>query len=205
MLNITRKHSGKMKGMVSINTHVHENPFCMRRVNQNVICSQCYAKGIIDQYHTCDFKVWRENGQLLKSSLLKSVPKLNSLAVRFHSFGELFNVTHLRNFIKVAEANPLTRFALWSKRSNLIRKCKDEFPDNLVRVYSTPEINGEPVIPEGFNKVFTVYSAEYALANSVDINCGDKDCIDCLICYGFDTPSVVNEVLKKEQHLMRRG
>jgi hypothetical protein len=206
-LTITRKHTGKMAGMTSLNTHVLNNPFCQRQVKANIICSQCYAKAIVHQYSDCDFKSWIDNGKLLSERLLKysEIPNFrNKEVMRFHSFGELFNEIHLRNFIRIARNNSGIMFALWSKRADLIRDCKEPVPFNMILVYSTPRINGKARLPKGYHKVFTVFNAKYAMKNSIDINCSAK-CIDCLLCYSRETTDTINEVLKSEAHFYGEG
>lgn len=66
--------------------------------------------------------------------------------VRFHSFGELLNMIHLNNFVRIAKALPKTTFALWSKRIDLIKKLKDK-PKNLILIYSTPRLDDSTLIP----------------------------------------------------------
>ena len=202
-LTVTRVHTGKMEGMKSLNTHTINNPFCQRKVKSNVICAHCYVGEVVARHPENDFHTWINNGIILSTRLLEDneVPKFrNKEIMRFHSFGELFNEIHLRNFIAIACKNPQIIFTLWSKRANIVKKCKNDISDNLVMIYSTPTINGVPKIPAGFHKVFTVFTAKHAMKNGVDINCQGK-CIECRICYNRSTTRLVNEVLKSEAHL----
>lgn len=208
-LTITRhkgKDGGKMRNMRSLNTSVLLNPFCQRETAKNIICSECYAKGIIHQYNKCKFKSWALNTKLLSENVLdyKELPAIRAGELfRLHSMGELMNLTHYENFLRIAEKNPKIKFALWSKRADIIRKVST-VPENIILIYSTPKINGVPRIPAKFHKVFTVYNASYALKKRVDVNC-DAECLTCRLCYDRETTGTINEVLKSEAHLYRRG
>ena len=207
-LTITRhsaNEGGKMRNMRSINTSVTSNPFCQRKVSKDIICSECYAKAIVHQYNKCKFISWENNTKILSEKLMdmSELPTIRKGAIfRFHSFGELINMTHLRNFFRISNKNPNVTFALWSKRKDIIKKAVD-VPENLILIYSTPKINGEPVLPEGYHKVFTVFTAKYAMDNGIHINCS-ADCLDCRQCYYRVTTETINEVLKSEAHLYHK-
>jgi hypothetical protein len=65
----------------------------------------------------------------------------------------------------------------------------------MVLIYSDPIINGNNELPEGFDKVFTVYTKQYVKENNIDINCGGKKCKDCLLCYVGDE-KLIRELMR---------
>jgi hypothetical protein len=46
------------------------------------------------------------------------------------------------------------------------------------------------------DKVFTVYDPAYIEAESIEINCGARNCFDCGLCYEKNGVEVINEKLK---------
>jgi len=46
------------------------------------------------------------------------------------------------------------------------------------------------------DKIFNVVTPEYAANNPININCGKKNCRECLNCYKKDSPTIINEILK---------
>jgi hypothetical protein len=204
------KHTNKMEGMVSINTSTVKNPFCIKAAKTDTVCKICYARKLEAFYGHGNGYIgsYKDNGELLSKGLLSNedvaavIKKLSKFKmVRFHAFGELINVVHLYNYLKIVEAAPDKTFALWSKRVDLMRKLDSKLkPKNLITIYSTPRIDViKPVIPKGFDKVFTVYSRKFAKDNDIDINCGAKKCFTCKRCYSFDGPTYINELIKKEK------
>ena len=70
-------------------------------------------------------------------------------------------------------------------------------PDNLIIIRSSMFIN--KAVKPGYwfvDKTFTVYDKEYIKANQVDINCGARDCINCLKCYTHNDKREIREKLK---------
>lgn len=199
-------HSGKMAGIASISTSCASNPFCeRRRMNGDSVCGHCYAFT-----YTKMRKALRErladNSNILSARLLtdRELPVINDEVFRFESFGDLYNVTHLMNYLRICEKNPNTRFALYTKNIWLLDEVFNKNgvakPINLSLVVSSPRLN-KPIKlnREKFwfvDHVFTVYSKDYIASGEVNINCGAKSCIGCQICYRTDAEYTVNEKLK---------
>lgn len=183
------KMTGKMEGIPSLNTNPLSNKYCNKQSKTKTICSRCYSRRILNTYrHTC-IPPYQINSELLSKGMLKKIPKYNIAFFRFHSHGELINKIHYKNFCRIAEHNPQTMFVLWTKRINLTRNSAK--PNNLILIYSTPQINCEnPILPKGFDKVFSVYTS-----HSNNINCHGK-CIECLKCYTKNNIIFINEVEK---------
>ena len=202
MLHITEHQPPtKMEGVTSINTSTLANEFCQGRAEiKNSVCSKCYAGRTEKMRHTMQAK-FEGNGDILSSVLIDDgyLYKLeNRRFLRFHSFGEIINETHLSNFFQIAEDNPHVLCTLYTKRfplvtNELMRRSK---PDNLILIASSLFLNRPVALPEGFDKVFTVYTADYIKKHEdLVINC-NKKCINCRLCYTKNSIININEKAK---------
>lgn len=192
--------TGKMQGIVSINSSTLANPFCKKMsANPTFICSKCYAnrfESIYPALRRCLIK----NSELLSTAILadEDIPTIFQDVCRIHSYGELINEVHYRNLCKIAEHNPHCLFVLWTKRLNLIDIRR---PSNLRVIYSNPRID-EPIdtTPFGADGVFNVISANYALEHSITPNCRGS-CRMCMQCYNRERmPGIIVEVEKNDQN-----
>lgn len=199
-------HQGKMKGINSIGTSCVDNPFCIkRRENGDSVCSHCYAATYMKMRKSLKDHL-AENAKVLTTRLLKEneIPVTNAQIFRFESFGDLYNVTHLVNYVLICERNPFTKFALWTKNTwildELFNKNGIKKPDNLSIVVSSPMLNKQMELDRKkfwfVDHVFTVYDKDYIEANNVNVNCGARSCLGCQLCYHKDTEFYVNEKLK---------
>ena len=196
-LHIT-KGSGKMDGMVSINTYATSNPFCQKMAKTNSVCGKCYAQRYEGIRKSLE-KPFEANAEVLKSP--DYIPEeIYHRIVRLHSFGELHNVTHFRNFVKLAFVNPETTFTLWTKRKNIVQayiKKGGIIPSNLIMIFSNSSLIKQVTkVPKGFDKVFNVVSKATAQAQNITINCGAKSCLGCMTCYTDNDTEILYESLK---------
>jgi hypothetical protein len=204
---ITTDMTGKMEGMNSLNTSPEVNPFCQRmRDTVDTICTSCYTRSSENRWKHCH-TMWANNYKVLTENLLKDaeIPYLNFAIFRFQAHGDLGNRTHYKNLIRIAEANPQTTFALWTKRLDVINRGGLIKRKNLIYVYSTPRLNELQVErPEGFQRVFSVFSRPFIREHKkITINCGKKQCADCKLCYTRSNRSVyVNELIKSNGHIL---
>ena len=197
--SITTDMTGKMRGMLSLNTSPQCNPFCqkMQKDDSNV-CTYCYSAKTEKRWTTTQ-RAWINNFNMLSKIKLKrfEIPTLTCSIFRFSAHGELANRCHYNNLCAIAKANTQTIFALWTKRLDVINRggvCK---LDNLIHVYSTPKLDVlNPTLPPGFDKVFSVYTPEFAEKHNIKINCGAKKCAECRLCYTHNKTTYVNELLK---------
>lgn len=190
MITISRQHRGKMEGIHAINTSSLSNPFCNRMAKaQGTVCEKCYARQAMS-YRPILRRIYQDNGDLLSSRKLsiREIPIIEDRIFRFHSFGELLNDVHYENLWTIAAYNPQTMFALWTKRPELTFKA----PDNMVLIYSNPYVDGEPLIPEYFDKCFTVITDESK------VNCRGR-CIDCRMCYSRKTHGFIYTLIKSKE------
>ena len=199
-------HDGKMKGINSIGTSCANNPYCVkRRENGDSVCNHCYAVTYTKMRKSLQ-KHLEENADILTTRLLtgKEIPVTNANVFRFESFGDLYNTTHLANYVMIAERNPYTRCALWTKNTWILDELFNgnniKKPDNLSIVVSSPLLNKQMDLNrEKFwfvDHVFTVYDKNFIKENNVVINCGARNCLECQLCYNRDTDFYVREKLK---------
>lgn len=195
MFSITIGH-GKIEGINSINTNSLNNPYCIQMSkNKDSICSKCYSNRSL-KFRTFLKQSLEKNDICLSETKLKlsEIPIINALYFRFNSFGELINKIHYYNLIQICKKNPLTTFSLWSKRKDLILVYKQ--PKNLILIYSELLINSlNKEIPEGFDKMFSVFTKSFAKENKIRINCKNS-CINCLKCYTFNEIKYIKELVK---------
>ena len=205
MLKLKISHGDKkMKGFDSINTNSLTNDFCNKmKKNCNMVCNKCYSNQFLSYRKNAKI-AYQKNTDILANNILefKDIDYINSKYFRFHSFGELINFTHLKNFITIAEKNKHVSFGLWTKRKDIINKYHDLIPDNIILIYSNPYLN-KPIlkVPDNFDKVFNVITIEYMLEKCIKVNCF-KACINCLNCYKKSNKldnNIVIELLKKDK------
>lgn len=200
------KHTGKMEGMISINTSTIENPFCAKMsLIPGSVCSHCYAREQFKRYPLMVNK-YAESTIDLTTRLLswEEIPVIrsNNETCRLEAFGELNNEIQVINYFQICRRNPDINFALWTKRPDLIDKVIKSGiskPDNINIIWSTLMINGTPDIGkyDFVDGYFTVYTPEYAAEHNIIINCGGRLCNDCLNCYDYhDDIFIINELLK---------
>lgn len=197
---VTDVMGGKMKGMWSLNTSPTANAFCLKmRENPNLICSHCYSHISEARWKNCR-AAWTNNFQILTSRVLQDneLAKITKVDLfRFQAHGDLGSREHYVNLVRIADANPTVRFALWTKNLAVINDGGIIIRDNLVHVYSTPKLNElNPYLPKGFDKVFTVYSRPFLREHpEVAINCA-QSCMECQLCYEKNDVSIINERIK---------
>ena len=200
-------HTAKMEGMASLSTSPC-NPICEARAKDpDSICSKCFARAMANRFDNFNLKL-EKNAEFLSREVyaVEDMPLINYRFFRLEAFGDLTNVTQVKNYINLVKANPYTSFALWTKNPHFIAEAiKDGYtiPNNLVIIYSSPFMNAKADLKAlqikypFINKVFTVYTDETtATGNGAKINCGARSCLKCHRCYTKRTASEVNELLK---------
>jgi len=183
ILHIT-KHKGKLADIDSVNVSCF-NDFCdIFSEIPNYVCARCYGRRM-ESFRSRLRAQLEKNAKLLSTSALKPAELpffIPGSYVRFNSFGELLNETHLENLYAICRKNPKVHFALWTKRDLLV-KTSERRPKNLVLVYSEPLLDAQyPIVPFQFDYVYVVHSK-----NSGVKPCGDL-CASCLRCYTKPLP-----------------
>lgn len=210
-LNITQ-HSGKMEGVPSISTNKLLNENCrklMNSKNENCICKHCFVDGVMNRYNNVEQALTHNTNIITKRILTKSeIEKLgrnflNTLMVRFESFGDLNNEIQLINYVNLAKFCKRTSFALFTKHFSIVLKylkAGNKLPKNVTLVLSSPLMNHglTELLVEKFKNyhdkviTFTVTTDK----TNKNINCGKRKCIDCRNCYDSKKPHDVIELIK---------
>lgn len=191
----------KMAGFRSISTNHTTNPFCIARHEKGCgVCKHCFAYSLGKARPTV-VRATQRNSVTLQNHLLRDVeiPKLKDKYFRFESFGDLANETQLRNYFRIAEANPNTSFALWTKNNGIVDRVLasgETIPENLRMIFSSLELNEPAKRPVWADKTFTVYTKDYVAEHNVATNCGQRQCKDCLLCYTKNGVTEIKELLK---------
>jgi hypothetical protein len=144
-----------------------------------------------------------ENYRVLTTTLIpvEDMPVLNYLMFRLESFGDVQNETQLLNYFNLCKRNPRVQFTIWTKNTAIFARvlAENEKPANLIIIISSPFVNRALEIADypWADKIFTVYSSEYAALHGVKINCGALSCATCQKCYNRENTTVyINELLK---------
>lgn len=202
------KMSGKLEGIEAINTNSLSNSYCQKMSNcknKEIVCTKCYSQRMLKTFRTSCISAFEHNSRILSTKVIPLciVPRFMSIQlVRFNGHGELINNNHLINISNIIKMNPDTQFALWTKRIDLIKNHKKL--KNCMYIYSSPAINKKIDIKElnkkmesfKFDKVFTVFTENYAKENNININCSGKKCINCRTCYSKNKENYINEIIK---------
>lgn len=210
-LHISQGMTGKMAGITSISTSASVNPICQHRCkDDSSICSECFAIATLKSHHEPD-QAYAINYIVLnlypyhkKAWQAVNIPVMNS-TLRIESFGDVASITHAYNYTMLALTHKsIKHIGIWSKNLGFWANAFSILgkPKNVIFNASSPRINEQVYIPASFqwfvDHTFTVYDAKTALANSTNINCGDKTCTNCQRCYQTNSESSVNEILKKD-------
>jgi|SRR6056297_376246 len=192
------KMSGKLQGIAAINTNTVTNEYCNKqysRADPDNICTHCYSQNMLKTFRKNCQPSFERNSNVLASDKALDIPKIsrNNNLIRFNGHGELINAAHFLNLCEIAAAYPTKTFALWTKRYDLVKPLLDKTPANMILVYSNPRIDKVmDTPPKGFDKVFNNVSKEF----DGEANCTGQKCIDCQVCYNFDTTNVIIEHVK---------
>ena len=197
MLHISQ-HDGKLKGFFSLSTSTLKNPFCQKMMKvPHTICSKCYAAKLESFRDRLRGHLEDNYDKLSKPIPDSELPNLfNMKYFRINSFGELINKHHLDNIIRIAELNPQTTMALWTKRTDLLRAVNNK-PANLILIVSSPYLNTQTEKPDIADKVFTVHTKD----SLTEYNCS-RSCAACLKCYTIGDP---NTFIEEEVNLRNKS
>ena len=199
--------SGKLEDFFSLSTSVWNNSYCQKRMKiPGSICEECYA-----------YNSWRkktmikpltENMNILSSKLyeVEDFPEIPHKVLRLESHGEISNLTHARNYIRLAKRNPDCVFTIWTKNYGILNQAiqLEGKPENMITGCSSLFKN-TPYKPRysWVDFVFTVFDADYVKENDTTINCPRK-CKTCMKCYTLENfknktePLYIREILKSD-------
>ena len=208
---VTYHESGKIEGLFSLDTACSNNDFCPRMQAteaQEIICKYCYTRNMWDganRAHHITGEILSKVEFTAEEAALIPVP---GLTVRFNSDGEIINLTHAVNLLRIAATHPAVTFTVWTKRPAILDQAirQEGKPANLICGVSSPMIN----IPfreawSWADFIFTVYTPEgmrRALARG-EHECNGRKCMNCgFHCYRIHRsenagPVYVAEALRK--------
>lgn len=141
--------SGKMRGMPAVTSSCKNNPRCLSRIRAGVgVCAHCFA----DKGHSIHEQPRVNgvyNGELLSRELLPPdlLPRfINAQIARIESHGDVINVTHARNYVRMIRNNPDTFFGVWSKNPDFWAeafKAEGGKPANMNFILSVCTLNAD--------------------------------------------------------------
>lgn len=202
------KHSDntKMDGMFSISTSVKCNANCAKNAQiVGSICEKCFSETMHNRYTSLAINT-KHNTDVMTSGIIPTdcLPIINTQIFRFEAFGDLNNDIQFINYINICNANPGVTFSIWTKCPWIMADVFNKGyvkPSNLIILVSSLMLNvALPIEKFPFaDHIFTVYTAEYAIANNININCGNNQCIRCRRCYTVGNgEKYINEILKSD-------
>lgn len=202
-LNFTINHTGKMTGMFSLSTSCKCNERCLRNAKvKGSICEKCFAMRQME-YQASMQDPLAQNYQILTTEIIDwdDLPIINALYFRLESFGDVANVTQCINYMHLIQKNPHTFFAWWSKNMDIVnemfKQTGYEKPENVNFIQSSLFVDKATRPAYWFvDKVFTVFDEETIKERDININCGAKSCLKCLLCYKKNDVVYVNEEKK---------
>lgn len=216
--------SGKLIGLQSISNNTLKNKFCYDNYIQGKIanekagyvvdiCGVCYSQEMLQGVRKNVAPALDRNEYLAERLLNDNeIPTILHAYYRFNAHGELLTevindkgeviktypkFNHIENYCKIAEKNPHCMFALWSKRTDIIKPFfnKRKKPNNLNLIYSVKKTNSIlKKIPKHFDKTFNNVSVDQFVNEQ---NCTGQKCKDCLLCYRKETTNIIVEKIKK--------
>lgn len=212
-LHVSENMTAKLEDINALSTACSVNPICAARSKDcNSICASCFAfltferYGDLEQAAIINFIIL--NAMVYSATAWKTVNIPASAAYgifRIEAFGDVASAVQAANYIIIAKTHKyLGKLGLWSKNLGFWYTAFTAYgkPSNIVFNASSPVLNERIAIKPEFewfiDHVFTVYNSEFALANNIDINCGDRKCKNCKRCYSKGNERNVNEILKQE-------
>lgn len=219
-LHVSTGLTGKMQGIKCITTACTTNPNCVELHQCGGVCEHCYAFKYLSMRPNVR-KCYERNTRVLSNGLdVTFLPTFtHNEFVRFESFGDLVDFSHIENYLLIAFKNPKVNFALFTKQRNLLERFFTLYdvkkPSNLSIVSSAFLMNDKGLSEIerarqtnsrlGFkliDKVFVVYDNENEKSDNNGItvpvyNC-EKRCNNCRFCWSNRacTVELVKESLK---------
>lgn len=184
------KMTGKLKGIPATCTDTTSNTFCQAMQKTDSICASCYSQAMLTGMRKNCKPRWKQNLEVL-SAPMGTFPKITEKYARFQAHGELTNVQNAINLLIIAEKNPRTTFAFFTKRYQLVQRAIEQVgkPENVILIYSSPKVDRKARRPKHFDKTFTTYSDKTG-----DYICKGKKCLQCLVCYDKSSTDHITEL-----------
>ena len=197
--------TGKLAEFRAISTNTKTNAYCIEQHAKAIehktdnICGDCYSHKMLDGFRKNMAPALQRNSDLLSSRPLerKEIPRILDSVFRLAAHGELINDQHMENLMAIVIDNPWCRFALWTKRVDIVFRYIKKYgkPENLNLIYSNPKkshIMSKP--PKFFDKTFNNVLSDEDVDRQ---NCTGQKCKDCLLCYTINDVKTIVEKVKK--------
>lgn len=159
------------------------------------VCSSCYAmKGSYTMYKAVKPAQYRRLEALNDIRWVPAMVKLleNQDVFRWHDAGDIQNLLHLENIVRVVKATPGTRHWLPTKEKKIVRdflRKHNSFPSNLVVRVSGAMVNGKPL--KSFPHTSTVHNSQgQAYGHSCPAPNQSGECRNCRACWSHDVANV---------------
>lgn len=201
IISVPYHTSGKIEGLLSIDSSASGCEFCkwMREIaeqlkahgNDKHICGECYASrgrfllNNVKNRHELNMAILSivefKSGDFVRMGLME--------LVRINSDGDIRNVTHARNIIRIMNDNAFARFGWWGKNVKDITSAMDELgkPKNCILIASSFLIGKVIKLPRYFDYTFTAYETEEDVQEAIrngSVECNGRKCKDCgFMCY----------------------
>lgn len=188
--------NGKMGNIYSISVSTQKCNFCEKMSKIDSICKKCYARKTEKLYSRLE-KCLSKNYDLLTTQELNNQDlkiiqaiMYTQKALRFNAFGEIDNMTQLKNYMNIAKSCKGQKIALYTKNIKLLYEyIKDnKMPKNVNVVLSSYQI-GKPLNRYNLNEqlqdstIFTVFKEPGEKRNCFGSASGNVKCSNCMKCY----------------------
>lgn len=159
------------------------------------VCSKCYAHKGMYVFPNVQRALNTRLAGITKPDWVSAMVTLigNDPYFRWHDSGDIQNIVHLHNIVKVCYATPNTKHWLPTKeRAILIKYLKhNKIPDNLTIRLSASMIDQRPPLVAGVN-TSTVHSraSKMIYGQPCKAPTNDGACGDCRMCWSRDVANV---------------
>ena len=128
-------------------------------------------------------------------AMVSLIEKENNLYFRWHDAGDIQNINHLKNIVKVANKTPNITHWIPTREHKIVNdfvKSGGIIPNNLIIRISATNIDGKP--PKNASHTSTVHSKSKAIGFECVASKQDGACLDCRACWN---PSIKNVSYKQ--------
>ena len=210
LIHLSYNMSGKMENILSLSTNnnYNERCACFKNVSGS-ICEKGFAEKTVEHYPGLNANT-KANLEILRSRLLTDA-ELQALAIeivaaldkngtrqfRLESFGDIANVTHARNYIRlcsaIARIDCSVLVAWWTKSPNYVVSAFN-LEDEETRFWFKSVCNlilsslfiGVPFPEKARKKIESalgmevlVFTVEAVKPDDKRVNCGARSCLNC--------------------------
>jgi len=158
------------------------------------VCSSCYAmKGFYTVYPEVKAAQYRRLKAITDIRWVPAMVKLltGQEVFRWHDAGDIQNLTHLENIVRVVKATPDVKHWIPTKEKQIIKaflKKHKTFPNNIVVRVSGAMVNGKPLV--SFPNTSTVSNNGKAYGHECPAPTQNGECKACRACWSHKVKNV---------------